>query len=140
MNHTIAEPLLFQLSQHLAAQLGLYFPRARWRDLEWGIGAAAREFGFQDPVACIRWLLSSALTKSQTQILACHLSVGETYFFRERRSLEILEAQILPELIRARRGTAQRLRIWSAGCCTGEEPYSIAILLSKRMPYQNQKG
>ena len=96
--------------------------------------AAAREFGFKDVESCIQWLVSSPLTENQIEILASHLTVGETYFFREKRSFEILEKHILPELICSRRGREQRLRIWSAGCCTGEEPYSLAILLCKIIP------
>ncbi len=60
--------------------------------------------------------------------------MGETYFFRERRAFEILEQSILPGLVDARRRTGKRLRFWSAGCSTGEEPYSIAILLDKLIP------
>lgn len=104
--------------------------RERWHDLERRLGSAAREFGFKDIEACIQWLMSAPLTKSQIEILASYLTVGETYFFREKKSFEILEEQILPELIHSRQAE-RRLRIWSAGCCTGEEPYSLAILLSK---------
>ncbi len=127
----LSDILLSRLSKSVAAQMGLHFPRERWLDLERGIGSAAREFGFQDAESCIQWLVSSPLTKNQIEILASHLTVGETYFFREKKSFEILEDHILPELIRSRRGTERRLRIWTAGCSAGEEPYSIAILLSK---------
>lgn len=123
-----------RLSDFIASRLGLRFPRERWRDLERGIGSAARDLGFRDIGSCIRWLLSSPLTQRQTEILASHLTVGETYFFREKRSLAVLEESIFPEFIRARHMAERSLRIWSAGCCTGEEPYSIAILLDKLIP------
>ncbi|MBI2224294.1 MAG: chemotaxis protein CheR [Betaproteobacteria bacterium] len=67
-------------------------------------------------------------------MLASVLTVGETYFFREPRIFEILEEHVLSPLIRARRGVDQRLRIWSAGCSSGEEPYSIAVSLHKLLP------
>ena len=134
MAHIISENLLFHLSEFVAAQIVLHFPRERWHDLERGIRSAAPELGFKDVESCIRWLISSPLTRNQIEILASHLTVGETYFFRDKRSFEILEEHILPELIRSRRGTEQRLRIWSAGSATGEEPYSIAILLNKIIP------
>lgn len=131
MTINISDPLLSRFSEYLAVQLGLHFPRKRWRDLERGISYALRDFGFGDAESCIQWLMSSKLTKEQIKILASRLTIGETYFFREKRSFEILEEHILRELIRSRRGTEQHLRILSAGCSTGEEPYSIAILLSK---------
>ncbi|MBI4458741.1 MAG: protein-glutamate O-methyltransferase CheR, partial [Acidobacteria bacterium] len=127
----MTESVLPLLSDFVAGQMGLHFPPERWRDLERGIGSAAREFGFSDADSFAQWLLTSPLTRNRVEVLASHLTVGETYFFRDRRAFELLEDQILPELIRSRRGTEQRLRIWSAGCATGEEPYSIAILLHK---------
>jgi chemotaxis protein methyltransferase CheR len=134
MGQTLPNPLLAQFSEFLAARIGLHFPRERWPDLERAIESASGEFDFADTKSCVQWLLSSALTRRETEILASHLTVGETYFFREKNSFDGLEQYILPELIRSRRGTERRLRIWSAGCCTGEEPYSIAILLGKMIP------
>ncbi len=128
------EMLLSRVRDIVSAQIGLHFPPERLRDLECGISLAAREFGFADAEACIQWLLASPLTRNQVEVLAGHLTVGETYFFREKIIFELLEKQILPELIYSRRGTNQHLRIWSAGCASGEEPYSIAILLHKLIP------
>lgn len=136
MTTNASDSMLSQLSDFLAAKTGLHFPAERWRDLERGIKSAAHEFGFMDTESCIQWLVSSPLTRSEIEILASHLTIGETYFFREKRTFAILEEHILPELIRSRRRTGQRLRIWSAGCCTGEEPFSIAILLSQMIPDQ----
>lgn len=134
MSCIVPDALLSQLSEFIAARLGLHFPRERWHDLERGFVSAARDFAYQDPESCIRWLLSSPLTRRQIEILASHLTIGETYFFREKAGFESLEKHIFPQLLRARRGTQQRLRIWSAGCSTGEEPYSIGILLTEMLP------
>jgi chemotaxis protein methyltransferase CheR len=134
MNQTISDILLLRLSEFVGAQIGLHFPKERWRDLERGIRSAALDLGFKDGESCIRRLLSSQFAKNEIEILASHHTVGETYFFREKKSVEIVEEHILSELIHSRRGREQRLRIWSAGCSTGEEPYSFAILLSKIIP------
>lgn len=64
--------------------------------------------------------------------MASCLTVGETYFFREKRSLEVLEKDIVPELIRTRAGLGA-IRSGAQVCATGEDPYSVAILLSKLM-------
>src|SRR3972149_4663144 len=130
----LPDALLSRLSDFLESQMGLHFPRERWRDLERGIADASRESGYAEAEAYIHWLLSAPLTRTQIEGLASHLAVGGTFFFREQRSLEILEQQILPELLRARAQTERHLRIWSAGCCTGEEPYSIAMLLDRLNP------
>ena len=62
--------------------------------------------------------------------LEAEITVGETFFFRYPEQFAALEERILPALIRARSAT-RRLRIWSAGCASGAEPYSIAILLRR---------
>jgi len=123
--------LLAQLSGFVETRLGLHFPPERRVDLERGVGSAAGEFGFSTIEACIEWLLSSALSRRQIETLASHLTVGETYFFRDRRVFDILETQVLPAIIDSRRGRDQHLRIWSAACSSGEEPYSVAMLLTR---------
>jgi chemotaxis protein methyltransferase CheR len=134
MRPTFPSSLLSQLSEFVATQTGLYFPQERWGDLERGIAAAAPDFNFSDRESCARWLLSAPLTRHMNEVLASHLSVGETYFFREKQSLGIFEEHILPMLLQSRRHNERRLRIWSAGCSTGEEAYSIAILLDRLIP------
>ena len=134
MTSSLSEESLLRLSKLIGAHTGLHFPRERWTDLERGIAEAAPELGMRDAEACRTLLLSSALSKNQIEILADHLTVGETYFFRESESFKILEKRVFSELINSRRGHDQRLRVWSAGCCTGEEPYSVAILLSRMIP------
>ena len=134
MINSISKQLLSQLSELITPLMGLYFPEARWSDLERGIVSASRELGFSDIDAFITWLRSTPLTKNHVEILANHLTVGETYFFRDKESFQVIENRILPELLRSRQESEKRLRIWSAGCSTGEEPYSIAILLSRMIP------
>jgi chemotaxis protein methyltransferase CheR len=56
--------------------------------------------------------------------------VGETYFFRESGQLEFIRREVMPALLRRRSADAP-VRAWSAGCASGEEPYSLAILLSE---------
>ena len=134
MRPTLPSSLLSQLSEFIAKQTGLYFPPERWGDLERGIAAAAPDFNFSDRESCARWLLSAPLTRHMNEVLASQLSVGETYFFREKQSLGIFEEHILPRLLQLRSQNERRLRIWSAGCCTGEEAYTIAILLDRLIP------
>lgn len=123
-----------RVSSFIADAMGLYFSPARWGDLERGLAGAAKELGFEDVMSCADWLLSSPLTREQLQVLASHLTIGETYFFREKKTFDVLRDIVLPELIQARRGRQQRLRLWSAGCCSGEEAYSLAILLHQVLP------
>jgi chemotaxis protein methyltransferase CheR len=131
MTHTISDQLLAQCSEFVTLRFGLHFPKKRWRDLERGVIRAARDLGFTDAQTCVRRLVTSQLTKEETEALVCHLTIGETYFFREKKCFEALQAHIFPALIDSRRGREQRLRVWCAGCSTGEEPYTVAILLHR---------
>ncbi len=133
MTRQLSEDDLARLSACLKDHVGLHFPRERWRDMERGMRSAARDFEFHDLRSCVEWLLSSPLSRRQVEVLASHLTVGETYFFREKAVFEVFEGQILPELIRSKLESGERLRIWSAGCASGEEPYSIAIALDRRI-------
>ena len=60
------------------------------------------------------------------------ITVNETYFFRERYQLDAFE-EILREIVREYGQTAE-VKIWSAGCSTGEEPYTIAMIISENFP------
>ena len=78
-------------------------------------------------------LLESTPDSALWEDLVSVITVGETYFFRNENHFDALRRHILPDLI-ARRRNDRRLRIWSAGCATGQEPYSIAILLRELLP------
>jgi chemotaxis protein methyltransferase CheR len=134
MKYTLNPELLTQLSDPVAAKTALHFPLERWSDLEFKTGLAAKEFGFDRKEEFIQWLLSSPLTTGQVDILASFLAIHETYFWREPQVFTALIAQVLPALVRYRKNSTKCIRIWSAGCATGEEPYSIAIALHKAIP------
>jgi chemotaxis protein methyltransferase CheR len=125
---------LTRLAEMVVARMGLHFPDTRHKDLLRGARALAKEQGAKDPEAYLQSLVDSPLSDRQIEILTAHLTVGETYFFREMKSLDAFRDHVIPELLGERTGLAQRLRIWSAGCSTGEEAYSIAMLLSDMIP------
>jgi chemotaxis protein methyltransferase CheR len=130
-----AHPVWPLLARRVTAQMGLDFPPARMNDFKRAVAGAAAELGVADASACAVSLLAVPWTRVQTGILASHLTVGETYFFRDAPIMEEFALRILPSLIRERRAQGRRsLRIWSAGCCTGEEPYSLAMLVDQALP------
>ena len=134
MTSALDPQLLEAVSNAIEAQLGLYYPPERRVDLERGLAGAAAELGFECVETCARELTLAKLDRAQVDALAAHLTTGETYFFRDPAVFEALASQVLPALVQEKRGGAKRLRIWSAGCCTGEEAYSIAIALRRMIP------
>lgn len=73
-------------------------------------------------------LSDGAAGEAEWARLEAEITVGETFFFRYAEQFEALRGTILPALIAAR-ASERTLRIWSAGCSTGAEPYSLAILV-----------
>jgi len=112
---------------------GILFAERRLPALARGLARVAREArcsGLDE--------LYSLLQRSKTDTelwdeLVSHVTIGETYFFRNAAHMHALRKHVLPELI-SRRRRERRLRIWCAGCATGEEPYSVAILLRELLP------
>ncbi|MEP7358362.1 MAG: protein-glutamate O-methyltransferase CheR, partial [Anaerolineales bacterium] len=134
MTSPLSEAELVWLSDFVNARLGLHFARAKWAELERQTNAAAVEYGFAEAREFLRWLVSSPLSQEQIEMLAAHLTISETYFWREPKVFEALRDKIIPAFIRARQSGPRMLRLWCAGCSTGEEAYSIAIVLRELVP------
>ena len=123
------ESQLRELGKIISEKMGIDFADRKLPDLRRGIERAAKQLGHRDWVSCLNWLLHTPMTKDTVQALAAHLTIGETYFFRDEKLFKAIEQRILPDIVRDALKTAKVIRIWCAGCSTGEEPYSLAILL-----------
>jgi chemotaxis protein methyltransferase CheR len=77
-------------------------------------------------------LADPVLGEAEWTMLNAEITIGETFFFRYAEQFAALRDTILPDLLRRNRET-RRLRIWSAGCANGSEPYSLAILLRRML-------
>jgi len=89
------------------------------------IAARIRMLGMDDPERYVALLQESA--QEQVQLLEA-LTIHVSQFFRNPSTFALLEKRILPELLLQARNNNSKLRIWSAGCAGGEEPYSLALL------------
>ncbi len=125
---------LQQLSTIIETKMGLHFPPERFKDLETGFSLAARDMGFKDSSECLSNISAKELCHEEIEVFAKYLTTGETYFFREPERLVEFESRILSQLIEQRKDSGRKIRIWCAGCSSGEEPYTIAILLKKLIP------
>lgn len=82
-----------------------------------------------------RLLMYDKKRDEELQAIIDVLTVNETYFFREQNQLTAFSEEIIPELKNNR--DRKRINIWSAGCSTGEEPYTIAMLILKNKGFSN---
>jgi chemotaxis protein methyltransferase CheR len=119
------DPAFARVAEIVHLVSGLVFPPNRQPSAEAGMRRAMSSLRISDPDALGRAV--QAAGEARDAVLA-ELTVGETYFFRESGQLDVLRTEILPSLLE-RRGANAPLRVWSAGCASGEEPYSLAILL-----------
>jgi chemotaxis protein methyltransferase CheR len=112
---------------------GLSFPENRRTDLERGIRQAFASSTCADLDEYYRLLQRRNKGAIERERLVNALTVNETHFFRNAGHFDALINHILPQAIERRRNL-RTLRIWSAGCASGEEPYSIAMLLRMLLP------
>ncbi len=123
----------------IADRLGLDFPENRQADLKRGLEQVLGDSPLRSSEQCMTWLATLPDESPEWKGLAGSLTIGETYFFRDRAFVEALQQEILPALIADRRSAnTLRLRCWSAGCAIGAEPYSLAILLDQLLPDRQQ--
>ncbi len=117
-----SRPEYAELAALIRERTGLTFPAARQADMEEALRRALDDQA-EDPDRLRRLLAHNSAARDE---LIASLTIGESYFFRDPGQFAILREEVLPALAE-RRGDAT-LRLWSAGCAAGEEPYSLAIL------------
>jgi chemotaxis protein methyltransferase CheR len=100
----------------------------RWR-IETALSSLLRERGIASLDELITILVMGKEPSLSQQVVEALLN-NETYFFRDRAPFDVLQRHALPELAK-RRASSKRLRIWSAGCSTGQEVYSLSMLFAE---------
>ncbi|MBS0208195.1 MAG: protein-glutamate O-methyltransferase CheR [Planctomycetes bacterium] len=124
-----ADPDFEQLKRQVIHLTGLAYYLGRDDELSIKLANRMTDVGVQ---RCGDYLRLISETNAETEVagMAAELTIGETSFFRHFEAFEALRREVIPDLIQRNRGQ-RRLRIWSAGCATGAEPYSIAIMLRR---------
>jgi type IV pilus assembly protein PilK len=112
----------------LEHRTGLSISQTRRSFLATNIGLRMREVGCSDYQTYFELLRSGIRGHAEWSVLVDRLTVHETRFFRHTDSLSMLRERFLPELV-ARREAPYSVGAWSVGCATGEEAYSLAMLI-----------
>ncbi len=118
------------LSQMLKRRSGLTLNPDKVYLLESRLTPLARRRGLDGIdalVAELRRTNSETLAREITDAM----TTNESFFFRDRTPFDIFERQVLP-MLRQRRAARKRIRIWCAACSTGQEPYSLAMILKNQ--------
>jgi chemotaxis protein methyltransferase CheR len=140
-NVAIPEEVRARLKSFVTGRSGLYFRDHDMKDLEDVISERTRACGFDSAVSYYSYLTTSEKKEDELRELLNRLTINHTYFFRNEQQFEALKKRVLPEIL-SKKETAfidgknekPKLRIWSAGCSTGEEAYSIAMVIKDLVP------
>ena len=120
------------LAKIIYDRAGIHFPETKKYIVESRLGHRLSELELTDFDQYIAFLTMGPYQSDEFQEMFNRITINETSFFRNEPQLDVFEKQILPELMEARK-TTKRLRIWSAACSTGEEPFTLAIILHRTL-------
>jgi chemotaxis protein methyltransferase CheR len=123
----IERAALEQLAGLLLERAGLKITPDGYYGLRLALQARMPALGLSDAADYVRRLKQLA-GETELRALLPLVTVGKTEFFRDTRQFEAFEKQVLPTVLAAGRGMDRQVRLWSAGCATGEEPFSLAMV------------
>lgn len=111
---------------------GIYFTDQRSYVLESKLTARLEDLNLNTLEEYYYFLCYDARRDKEFNLLTNALTINETSFFRNPPQINTFQNKILPEIMGKRRSENDlRLRVWSAGCSTGEEPYTLAIIIKE---------
>ncbi|MBC7905789.1 MAG: protein-glutamate O-methyltransferase CheR [Rhodospirillaceae bacterium] len=126
----VADPYFPRLKSLVIETTGMAFYADKDEDLARIVAARMAETGLMPCARYLEVIADPVLGRDEMDALVAELTIGETYFFRHKEQFDALRDIILPNVLE-RNQHVRRLRIWSAGCATGPEPYSLAIMLKR---------
>jgi chemotaxis protein methyltransferase CheR len=124
----ISEAEFMLLRDAIRDRFGLFYDDTKLFLLQSRLQTRLVKRSVPDFAAYYRFLLTHPDREIEWDELASVLSNNETYFFRERAQLEVLANEVVSDFLRSKN---LKLRLWSAACSTGEEPFSLAMTLAE---------
>ncbi len=136
LNHHLELPddVFRQLREVIYRRSGMWFADSSKYLLQKRLSPRARELNFDSFQKYFYFLQYDPRADGEFDHIYDAVTTNETYFFREPAQLAAFVDEIIPEILA--RKSVRKIRIWSAGCSSGEEPYTIAILLAEARHYE----
>ena len=131
-NKTMSPAQFDKLRKVVYDRSGIYFQDSKKYVLESRLARRLDELEFEDYDQYIMFLTAGPYQTDEFQEMFNRITINETSFFRNEPQLDVFEREVLPKLIEAR-STTKTLRIWSAACSSGEEPYTLAIQIHRSL-------
>jgi len=125
-------PDLLRIRDLVYQVAGIFQPDNKLRLLEDRAATRMKELGVKTLQEYFECLTIKPIRQAELVRLLNEITIGETCFFRHQAQLDGIRNIVLPKIIEAKsKLPLRRLRIWSAGCSTGEEPYTLSMLLAE---------
>ena len=126
----LTTPQFEQLRRLVYDRAGIHFQDSKKYVLESRLARRLQELEFDSFDQYLLFLTAGPYQSDEFQEMFNRITINETSFFRNEPQLAVFEKRFLPELIEARRAT-KTLRFWSAACSSGEEPYTLAMIMHR---------
>jgi chemotaxis protein methyltransferase CheR len=124
------EPELVRIRELIYQEAGIFHPDNKLRLLRERCGRRMKNLRLRTLSEYFECLTISPIRQGELIALLNEITIGETCFFRNTPQLDALRRIVIPNILAAKANSPQRrLRIWSAGCSTGEEPYALRMSL-----------
>jgi chemotaxis protein methyltransferase CheR len=124
------DPELVRIRDLVYQVAGIFHPDSKLRLLHDRCGRRMKELKSKNLHEYFECLTVRPARQTELVALLNEITIGETCFFRNQPQLDALRQIVIPKIIEAKaKLPLRRLRIWSAGCSTGEEPYTLSMLL-----------
>ncbi|MCY1022661.1 CheR family methyltransferase [Pyxidicoccus sp. MSG2] len=127
---TASNKVLQQLAALLLERAGLKITPDGFHSLRLALSTRMPVVGVEEPEKYLAQLSGPGGEEELRSFLPL-VTVGHTEFFRDAKQFRALEKSVLPELVTRARREMRKVSVWSAGCATGEEPYSVAMVLAE---------
>ncbi|MBF0124408.1 MAG: protein-glutamate O-methyltransferase CheR [Magnetococcales bacterium] len=130
-DNELSDQKFSQLSAFIYAQCGILMPPAKKTMLAARIQKRLRVLGMHSFSEYVDWVLNPVTSGDELYHFIDIVTTNKTDFFREATHFEYMRQTALPELVQNGAGVRRRLMIWSAACSTGEEPYTLAMVMKE---------
>lgn len=120
-----------ELRAFIYDQTGIYFRDNKRYLLESQVGRRLKKLGLSSFEQYVE-LVQNGRRRTELPALVNAITINETFFFRHPKQYEAIAEEVIPDVI-ARRDGQRPVRIWSAACSTGDEPYTIALLIKDKV-------
>lgn len=124
------DPDLYRIRDLIYQVAGIFHPDNKLRLLQERCDRRMRELNTPTLREYFECLTVRSIRQAELIALLNEITIGETCFFRSQPQLDALRHVVIPKIIEAKTALPlKRLRVWSAGCSTGEEPYTLSMVL-----------